>query len=199
MTKGKKTPTAKGKIATNGATGHQPAELFDDDDPNAPESESEGDVVERLTISSGERSVTLTADQLDDAARVAASGLTGSPVESFTPTRKLKCLLTVDELAERASQVDANFAEIEEAEHELDAHARRVKSSKAKIESLIEANRELARVRREGYEYRDVPCEERRNDRVGCMDTVRLDTGETIDSRALTATERQGDLFAAAE
>jgi hypothetical protein len=182
-----KATKSKTKNGSNGAAKHEePADLFDDEAGMPGESEP-GDSTPVVTV---------TADELRDAAaKLAAPGGPLDAAALYTPTRKLKCFLSTAELAERASQVDANFEQIEEAEHELDAHARRVKSSKAKIDSLIEANREIARVRRDGYEYRDVACVEERDDRLGCMNTIRTDTREVIDTRALSAQERQGSLF----
>jgi hypothetical protein len=60
-----------------------------------------------------------------------------------------------------------------------------------------EAEREKARIldaAANGYEYRDVPCEQYADDDRLVMVTVRLDTGDVLDERAMTAAERQAQL-----
>jgi hypothetical protein len=132
------------------------------------------------------------ADALADTSPAPASG--PGTLERVL-TRSLKCVLTADELAEKAREIDTNFGEMAEVEAELDSLARKVKSAKSRLEALTDDNREIARTRRDGYEYRDVDCEERRDDASLEMHTVRLDTGEILESRALRSDERQGVLF----
>lgn len=45
-----------------------------------------------------------------------------------------------------------------------------------------------------GYEYRDIDCEEKHNFAQGVVTITRLDTGEMVKERAMTEDERQKDL-----
>jgi hypothetical protein len=52
---------------------------------------------------------------------------------------------------------------------------------------------------RNGYELRDVECEEFWDLEAGFVRITRLDTGEQVSERAMTAEERQGKLFVEVE
>jgi hypothetical protein len=140
----------------------------------------------------------------NDRQRVAAAGLKGAPAgndesdeddEDERPTRNLKCILTASEKREKAEAVANNFKAIEELEAERERLADDLKSVKGKIDGLNLDNRRAMRANREGYEYRDVICIEQSNLASATIDTVRIDTLEVIESRAMTSSERQGKLF----
>jgi hypothetical protein len=60
-----------------------------------------------------------------------------------------------------------------------------------KAAKMSEFNKELKDLARTGMERRDVECAERYDYRRGAVETIRLDTKEVIDERAMTADERK--------
>lgn len=107
--------------------------------------------------------------------------------------RKLPVTLTEEErLARgmRAAELGAEYAEVEEAKK---AAARdlgqKLKTLRAEMDELHEAVRT-------GREQQDVQVDHHRNEERKSIETIRLDTGEIIDSRPMTVEERQGSLFA---
>jgi len=115
------------------------------------------------------------------------------------PTRCLKCILTADELAAKAEEIDATFDRIASVEADLARLQDSVKTAKGRLDGLFDDASRLSRTRRDGYEFRDVECFERRNDEALTIETVRADLGEVIETRPLTKSERQGALFSDAE
>ncbi len=65
---------------------------------------------------------------------------------------------------------------------------------KARIQEFSEEERKLRIAIGTGEELRDVEVREVRNERLHQVDMIRIDTGETIDSRPMTADERQAEL-----
>jgi DNA-binding Lrp family transcriptional regulator len=119
----------------------------------------------------------------------------GEGVDAEKPTRNLKCILTEADKAQKAVVVANNFKEIEDLEAEAGRIADDLKDLKSKISGLHLDNRRAMRANREGYEYRDVVCYEKKNLVALTMETIRDDTGEVIESRALRMNERQGALW----
>ncbi len=64
------------------------------------------------------------------------------------------------------------------------------------LKRLRERIEEAQQAVRTGEEPQSVQIEHRRNEERRTIETVRLDTGEIIDTRPMTAEERQGKLFA---
>lgn len=117
--------------------------------------------------------------------------------EAATPkrTRYLRHELTKREHRHMGRRLSENFKTIEDEEARLANLTDEVKRAKGKIAGLEGDNRILSRTMREGFEFREVECEEVRNERLFQVDTIRCDTGEVLESRPFTAKERQGDLF----
>jgi hypothetical protein len=103
-------------------------------------------------------------------------------------TRMLKCKLTEEEWNERANLLAEEHQRGQrlDAEHKLVAklHNQRMGVVKDNVERLSSA----LRLREE---ERMVQCEDRRDEDKLLIDTVRLDTGEVIGTRPMTAEERQ--------
>lgn len=120
-----------------------------------------------------------------------------------TGTRYLKCELTDDEILCLRVEREAEDEKIEDLQDELDKAAELVKSLKRRVEVLQESGAGKSRTIRLGYEWRNVPCVDRRgpDPREDAIDgaigvcTFRLDTDECIEWRELRADERQGALF----
>jgi hypothetical protein len=66
---------------------------------------------------------------------------------------------------------------------------------KEEIEASEERIAKLAKIVREGKEYREVEVTERRNEDRMTMDTIRLDTEEVVSYRELKGYERNLGLF----
>lgn len=107
-------------------------------------------------------------------------------------TMMLKCLLSDDDLQVRREQLLSDLDK-EEALVEERKDANKDFAKRAKL--LGEAVSKHRSVLRQGYEMREVEVEHRRDERAGLIRTVRLDTGEEVSHRAMTALEKQGDLF----
>lgn len=119
-------------------------------------------------------------------------------------TRYLECVLTPDEIQRMREKREADDVQIERARTELAELKERAKQVQKQIEVLVEGGLSLSRTVRDGRETRDVPCEDVRepDERKGSptfgelvIVTRRIDTGEPIAWRELTAAERQGSLF----
>lgn len=129
--------------------------------------------------------------------------------EAPKKTRYLECILTSEELAEHAQSLVAHHATIDSLNREIESLGARSKLLKKNVDIEVAAASTLAADYRSGVAMRDVECEERqtiepdvvgREPRVGLM-SYRLDTLEAIPGtwREYTRSERQGDLFSAAE
>lgn len=110
-------------------------------------------------------------------------------------TQKVQCKLTDDELAERSQQLVELLGDrrtlAEEAKESAAGYRDRLKAIDKDVDGLLD---QLT----EGVEQRELEVEEMRDERRGEIVTRRADTGEEIDRRAMTAEERQGDLFGGA-
>jgi hypothetical protein len=101
-------------------------------------------------------------------------------------TRRLDCKLTDEEIAKTARKMAALELEIENTEGHKKAA---VKEYADELKEMRARAREYARGVREGVIKRSVEIREEVHNLL--MVTVRLDTGETIESRNLTEEERQ--------
>ena len=100
----------------------------------------------------------------------------------------LRCALTDEEVATRADRCARVVKERDEAET---TRKNVNKAMKKAIDDLDLEIRALAYEVRDRAAYREVNCLDRENHEAGTMETVRLDTGEVVRDRPLTAAERQ--------
>lgn len=112
---------------------------------------------------------------------------------SITPHyRQLPVQLTNDERMARAmtaAQLQAEYGEVESRKKDTTRElGQRLKALRTDVEKALIAART-------GKETQSVQIEDRRNEERRTIETVRLDTGEVIDSRPMTIEERQGKLF----
>ena len=106
--------------------------------------------------------------------------------------KTLGCELSLAEVnahALRAAKLD------EEIFDEREQNSARQKASKALVDDLSRERGEALRKVRTGKEDRKVNCERTFDFSENAVVTVRLDTGEEIDRRAMTYDERQQALF----
>lgn len=102
-------------------------------------------------------------------------------------TERLPCNLNDGERVERARASTELLAEYSSKE----AHAKSAAATaRAELKTLRTSLEEAARAAREGWEYQEVEVIERPSGGLRrMMDTVRMDTGEVIRSRAMTEEE----------
>jgi phage host-nuclease inhibitor protein Gam len=107
-------------------------------------------------------------------------------------TRKLRCVMTGEELLEAGRQL----AEATNLLTELDSEkAEIVAEFKAKISAAEAQIAVLSNKLRSGYEFRDVACKVAYGvPEPGFKQTTRLDTGEIIESLPLTEEEKQREM-----
>jgi hypothetical protein len=104
----------------------------------------------------------------------------------------LKCVLTEQEIKDAGAQLARSYSEITD----LEEHKKGVVSDfKAKIDGATAQASILARKIQNGYEFRDIECEEVWDYDDKVVEVVRTDTGETIRSRVMKAEELQDSLF----
>lgn len=110
------------------------------------------------------------------------------PGEPEAVIRYITVQLDPVEIAERAREAAELMAE-------RDADESAYKDAAALARKLVAAQdirlRQLNRIIVHSEETRPVRCEIRIDRRAGSADTVRLDTGDVVETRALTAAERQ--------
>jgi len=108
--------------------------------------------------------------------------------EAETEIRELLCELTPAELLQRGDAMADAELQIE-----------RLKLDRANLSAEIKAQREvrseLAVVIDSGTERRDVRCVWIEDFSKNCFRLIRQDTGEEVDTRAMTAADRQEDMF----
>jgi len=112
------------------------------------------------------------------------------------PTRKVTKAIEVDltdaEIADKGRVLAGLEKEIEAAKALLKEECARLRSDV----KLLEARRAtVAGEIANGKGSVDVECEERLVFETNSLQTMRLDTGEVVSERALSAAERQGELF----
>ena len=96
--------------------------------------------------------------------------------------------LTDEEVLEKARSLAHLQQELEAVEQEKKAEAQKFKDRIENIEGTIASR---AKEIRDGVEFRNVECELRFDWDTNTARTVRLDTMEVINERAITAAERQ--------
>lgn len=103
-------------------------------------------------------------------------------------TRKLRCHLSEDEVANRADQLAAAVLELElEKENQAEAKA----AMRDKLKAMQKAREALARAVSERAEERDVEVDKVYRHARLQVDYVRVDTGAVVETRAMTDDERQ--------
>jgi hypothetical protein len=106
-------------------------------------------------------------------------------------TKWLPVHLTDDEVRARGERIVALMQERTEA----DADAKRQRDAhKARVSDLDKTMTHLAHEVRTRTEHRDVEVKEAFDHDRGLVETVRLDTGEVVETRPMTARERQKPL-----
>lgn len=106
-------------------------------------------------------------------------------------TQLLPVKLTETEIKERGRKLAHLYEEIEIAEIGKAAAAR---ASKDRIETLQAEAGAIARVIRSGQEDREVQVQEEKDYSEGVCRMKRLDTGEVVETRAMTPQELQRPL-----
>ena len=105
----------------------------------------------------------------------------------------LRCELTGDEVAVRANQLAITQKDIEENEAEAKGAAETFKAARKRLEH---ARNILAREVRERSTFRQVDCQESftTEDGLVWVERIRQDTGEVVERRLATDTEKQKEL-----
>lgn len=106
-------------------------------------------------------------------------------------TRTLPVPLTDEEVMLRGAELARHLDEIDACEERLKAEREEIK---AEISRHTEAAMTLRGAVRSRREHREVLCEWSRNDERLTMELHRQDTGECVESRPMTAGERQEKL-----
>lgn len=112
-----------------------------------------------------------------------------------TITRNLKCELTEGELLAYGKEMAEEEKKVEEAEEEK-ATVTKALGERIKYHSQMARNK--AKLINNGYEYREVACDQTFDYPRGLVTITRKDTGDVIEERAMTADERQvgfGEMF----
>lgn len=100
----------------------------------------------------------------------------------------LKCMLTEAQLKEQAEKMADNLSQIAQYEADLKSIKRQIEADIAKCQSELTSAHEKYR---SGFQMANIDCEVRKNFQTNTVTVIRLDTGEMIRERALTAEERQ--------
>lgn len=111
----------------------------------------------------------------------------GGKTRSFEQ-RALACKLSEQELLKRGEEM----AEAELAIEKLKLDRTDLNNQ---IKVAVKRRADLAHVIDTGEEERDVKCEWLKDFKQNCMRLVRTDTSGEVETRALTASERTGELF----
>ncbi len=100
----------------------------------------------------------------------------------------LKCTLTEAELRAQAEKMAQNLSQIAQYEADLKSIKKQIESDIARCQADLGSAVEKFR---SGFEMRNVDCEVKKDFDTNTVRSYRLDTGEMIRERALTAEERQ--------
>ena len=103
----------------------------------------------------------------------------------------LKCHLTEKEKTELSAKIAKAISDRTSAEAKLKEVSASIKAQIAQLDAEIS---EKALQINNGYEYRNVECRMDKDYRLGSVTITRLDTGEVIRERPMTAEERQMEL-----
>ena len=109
-----------------------------------------------------------------------------------TCKRYLKYQFSEEEKKNMGDDLAQKFASKHETEDKLKAVSTQIKSEINALDAIMGG---LAEKIRSGYEMRDVECEIERDFKNARITITRLDTGEIVESRAMTPEERQKKLF----
>ena len=104
----------------------------------------------------------------------------------------LKCHLTEKEKTELSAKIAKAISDRSSAEAKLKEVSASIKAQIAQLDAEIS---EKALQINNGYEYRNVECRMDKDYRLGTVTITRLDTGEVIRERPMTAEERQMELL----
>lgn len=108
-----------------------------------------------------------------------------------TSTRELRVTLTAEERAEHEKSCATLIRDLDV----LEAKKREAVSEwNAKIKTLKKRMAKASEAAVEGFEVRDVECEDRPDFDSKVVRTVRTDTGDVVETRSMTADERQDKL-----
>ena len=106
--------------------------------------------------------------------------------------KTLPVKLNRDELILKAKELSALYVKIQEAEEAkksaASAHADEIKKMNSELNQLV-------RIVNTGHEYRQVECSERKNFSIAIIETYRDDLGTMVETRPMTESERQAELF----
>ena len=108
--------------------------------------------------------------------------------ETITQTRQLPCKLTPEELQARGKAAAEVAAQREHLDNQRKEAAAEYKAQIARKETELD---HLFTQLRSGQEHRDVEVEIVKNYRTKSVKTTRTDTGDAIDTRAMTPAELQ--------
>jgi hypothetical protein len=100
----------------------------------------------------------------------------------------LKCPLTEAEMKAQAEKMAQNLSQIAQYEADLKSIKKQIESDIARCQAELGSAVEKYR---SGFEMRNIDCEIIKNFETNTVSIKRLDTGETIRERAMTAEERQ--------
>jgi hypothetical protein len=103
----------------------------------------------------------------------------------------LKCQLTEKEKTELSAKIAKAISDRASAEAKLKEVSASIKAQIAQLDAEIS---EKALQINNGYEYRNVECRMDKDYRLGSVSITRIDTGEVIRERPMTAEERQMEL-----
>jgi hypothetical protein len=103
----------------------------------------------------------------------------------------LKYHFNREELAEIADEMAKSAGEMDSAESKKKSVTAQIK---AEFEAASAEHQKNARLYRDKFDYRNIDCEMLLNYITGRVTVFRLDTGELVKSRAMTAEERQQEL-----
>lgn len=109
------------------------------------------------------------------------------PEREDVETRELSCELTEAELLTRGDAMADCELKIEQLKLKRSVIADQIKAQRAE-------RRKLAGVIDAGKEQRDVRCVWIEKFEQNCFELVRQDTGAVVDTRAMTAADRQGSM-----
>ncbi|NTW67218.1 MAG: hypothetical protein HGB21_13080 [Nitrospirae bacterium] len=103
-------------------------------------------------------------------------------------TKILECQLTDAERIGHGTDMSTLTLEINELEEQKKSV---MADYKARIDGKGADARRIAQILKQGYELREVDCEELRDYETRTVTVVRLDTGEMVSSRGMTIEEMQ--------
>ena len=116
---------------------------------------------------------------------------TEDKIKTTHETRRLKCVLTEEEVREASDSLARNLDELETLDDEL----KKMKSDfKAQLEAKEAAIRVQKNLVRDKYEFRPVRCAMVLNYTQGTVVVTREDTDEMVVDRKMRAEEKQMDM-----